>query len=230
MTRTRLVLSRHGQTVWHRENRYAGSSDVDLDDVGREQAVQLARWAAAARPAAVVSSPLRRARETAAASAAVLALELVVVPELREVHFGVAEGQTLGELATRDASMVARFRQDPAGHHFPDGEPGRQAAGRSADALRRLAQEHAGATVLVVAHNTVLRLALCELLGLSVSRYRDVFPRLDNGALTELALPSDGTGTAALVSLNVPLAALVPAPAPPARPRAQEASAPAAGS
>jgi len=58
--------------------------------------------------------------------------------------------------------------------------------------------------VLVVAHNTLLRLGLCVLLGLPVARYRQVFPRLDNVAVTEIALPHDGIGPAALLSLNVP--------------------------
>jgi probable phosphoglycerate mutase len=58
--------------------------------------------------------------------------------------------------------------------------------------------------VLVVAHNTLLRLGLCVLLGLPVARYRQVFPRLDNVAVTEIAIPDRGTGPVALLSLNVP--------------------------
>jgi probable phosphoglycerate mutase len=68
--------------------------------------------------------------------------------------------------------------------------------------------------VLVVAHNTLLRLGLCVLLGLPVARYRQVFPRLDNVAVTEIALPDGGTGPVALLSLNVPVGNGV-APAPP---------------
>jgi probable phosphoglycerate mutase len=59
--------------------------------------------------------------------------------------------------------------------------------------------------VLVVAHNTLLRLGLCVLLGLPVARYRQVFPRLDNVAVTEIALPDGGAGPVALLSLNVPI-------------------------
>lgn len=212
--RTALVLSRHGQTVWHAENRYAGTTDIDLDEVGRTQAARLTAWALAHRPAAVVSSPLRRARETAAGSAAALQLGVRVVDALREVDFGVAEGHTLTELTTSDSQMVARFRSDPVTHHFPKGEPTAAAAARGAAALRLLAAEHEGCSVLVVAHSTLLRLALCELLGLSVHRYRDVFPRLDNGALTELTVPAHDAGPAALISFNVPLVPFRVPPAP----------------
>ena len=65
---TRLVLVRHGETIWHAENRYAGSSDIPLSPRGLEQAEQLAKWASRADLAAIWISPLRRARETAGPS------------------------------------------------------------------------------------------------------------------------------------------------------------------
>ena len=203
MTGTRLVLTRHGQTVWHRENRYAGSSEIDLTDTGRQQADRLAAWTRATRPAAVVSSPLGRALATARPSAAVLGAEPVVVEDLREVDFGMAEGRTLSELRADDPDMVARFRQDPVTHHFPGADPPAAAARRASEALRAVAAKYPGATVLVVAHNTLIRLALCQLLGIDVRTYRQVFPGLDNGTLTELAIGADGP--ASLLSFNVPL-------------------------
>jgi probable phosphoglycerate mutase len=203
VTRTRLVLTRHGQTVWHRENRYAGSSEIDLTDTGRQQADRLAAWTRATRPGAVVSSPLGRALATARPSAAVLGSEPVVVEDLREVDFGMAEGRTLSELRADDPDMVARFRQDPVTHHFPGADPPAAAARRASEALRGVAAKYPGATVLVVAHNTLIRLALCQLLGIDVRTYRQVFPGLDNGTLTELAIGADGP--ASLLSFNVPL-------------------------
>lgn len=205
MTRTRLVLTRHGQTVWHRENRYAGSSEIDLTDTGRQQADLLAAWTRANRPAAVVSSPLGRALATARPSAAVLGTEPVVVEDLREVDFGMAEGRTLSELRADDPDMVARFREDPVTHHFPGADPPAAAAKRASEALRGVAADHPGATVLVVAHNTLIRLALCQLLGIDVRTYRQVFPGLDNGTLTELAVSAADDGPASLLSFNVPL-------------------------
>ena len=62
---TELVLVRHGETVWHVDNRYAGRSDVELTERGHDQGAQLARWAADAGLDAVLTSPLRRAHETA---------------------------------------------------------------------------------------------------------------------------------------------------------------------
>ena len=68
---TYLVLVRHGETVWHAENRYAGISDIALTTRGLEQAAQLAAWARTARLSAVWASTLSRAQLTAAACAEV---------------------------------------------------------------------------------------------------------------------------------------------------------------
>lgn len=199
-----LLLARHGETVWHEENRYAGvHSDVDLTDLGRRQAQALAEWAVERSPSAVVSSPVRRAVETATPAAQALGLDLDVVDDLREVSFGVAEGRTVHELQAQDPELVRRFRADPVAHAFPGSEPPDAAGRRGAAALRSLATTHAGRTVLVVAHNTLLRLALCELVGIPMADYRRVLPRLDNVAVTTLRLREEGP--AGLVSLNVPL-------------------------
>ena len=197
-----LLLTRHAETVWHEENRYAGVSDIDLTPNGAQQAQRLADWVRTRTIDAIVCSPVRRARETAAPSALAAGVEIEVEDDLREVGFGVAEGRTLAEL---DPDVVARFRADPVAHPFPGAEQPTEAAGRCAAALRRIGARHGQDTVLVVAHNTLLRLGLCTLLGLPVARYRFVFPRLDNVAVTEIALPADPDTPAALLSLNVPV-------------------------
>ena len=202
-----LYLSRHGQTVWHRENRYAGSSDIDLTAAGHLQAELLARWARWARPDVLYCSPMRRARDTADPVAAAIGREPVIDPELRELHFGVAEGRTIGEIRSEQPEVVARFEADPADGHFPDAEPPSAAAARGAFALRRIAADNPGRRVLIVAHNTLIRLSLCHLVGIPISNYRKVLPVLDNGTLTTLTLTGDPGMPAALLSFNVPLEA-----------------------
>lgn len=200
---TVLVLARHAQTVWHADNRYAGAaSDIDLTDQGRRQVAELARWAAGQQFDAVVSSPVRRAVETARPCAEAVGTPLVLREDLREVGFGIAEGHTLAELAETDPGMVERFRRDPVANPFPGAEPPELAARRAAADLREVAARYRGARVLVVAHNTLLRLALCSLLDLPIGRYRQLFPRLDNDAVTTLRLPTGPRAAASLLSLN----------------------------
>ncbi len=197
---TRLLLTRHAETTWHAENRYTGArSDPDLTDHGLRQVDRLAAGVLAEGVQVVVSSPQRRALRTAEPAAAALDVPVLQVAGLHEVDFGSAEGHTLAEL---DPDVAARFVADPVAHPFPGAESPPDAARRVTTALREIAAEHAGLTVLVVAHSTVLRLGLCDLLGLPLSRYRQLLPRLDNVAITEIRLPADPAQPTALLSLN----------------------------
>jgi probable phosphoglycerate mutase len=196
-----LLVARHGQTVWHAENRYAGVSDVALTDEGRRQAHQLGLWAARNPVDAIWTSTVPRAIETAEPACRALALVPHREHELRECDFGVMEGRTLAEFAAEHPEQAAAFRADPVAHPFPDAEDPRAVAARGSGALRRIATAHQGERVLVVAHNTLLRLVLCELVGIPLSDYRRVFPQLRNAAVTEVRLTGE---QCALVSLNVP--------------------------
>ncbi|MFG1672150.1 histidine phosphatase family protein [Streptomyces sp. Y7] len=201
-THATLLLARHGQTLWHAENRYAGISDVSLTDTGRAQADALGCWAAAHPVDAIWTSPLSRAVITADPACRALGLTPHREPGLRECDFGVLEGRTLAEFEAEDPAAAAAFRADPVANPFPRAEDPAAAAGRGAAALRRIAAAHPGERVLVVAHNTLLRLVLCTLLSIPARDYRRVFPRLRNAAISELRVPTDGP--AALLSLNVP--------------------------
>ncbi|MDH6623427.1 putative phosphoglycerate mutase [Streptomyces sp. LBL] len=199
---TTLLLARHGQTIWHAENRYAGISDVALTDTGRAQAEALGRWAAAHPVDAIWTSPLSRAVATADPACRALDLAPHREPGLRECDFGVLEGRTLTEFSAEDPAAAEAYRADPVGNPFPGAEDPRAAAVRGSDALRRIAAAHPGERVLVVAHNTLFRLVLCTVLSIPAGEYRRVFPRLRNAAISELRMDSDGG--AALLSLNVP--------------------------
>ncbi|MFI6852911.1 histidine phosphatase family protein [Streptomyces sp. NPDC050416] len=199
---TTLLLARHGQTVWHAENRYAGVSDIGLTDTGRAQAEALGRWAAAHPVDAIWTSPLSRAVATAEPACRAMGLVPRREPGLAECDFGVVEGRTLAEFEAENPDRAAAFRADPAAHPFPGAEDPTAAAARGVAALRRITAAHPGGRVLVVAHNTLLRLVLCTLLSIPPGEYRRVFPRLRNAAISELRMNPDGC--AALLSLNVP--------------------------
>ena len=198
---TTLLLARHGQTVWHAENRYAGVSDVALTDTGRAQAEALGRWAAAHPVDAIWTSPLSRAIATAEPACRALGLTPQREGDLRECDFGAVEGRTLAEFEAENPEAAEAFRADPVAHPFPGAEDPRAAAERGTCALRRIAAAHPGERVLVVAHNTLLRLVLCSLLHIPVAEYRRVFPKLRNAAVSEIRITGDDT---ALLSLNVP--------------------------
>jgi broad specificity phosphatase PhoE len=199
---TRLVLVRHGETLWHRENRYAGTTDVELTPHGRDQARDLAEWAATAALDEVWASTLSRATETARACAAPTGVQLVTDERLRELDFGDAEGLTRQEMGVRFPDAARDFLRDPVRHHLPGGEDPVRAARRFTSCLQDIAERNTTGRVLVVAHSTVIRLALCSLIGVELSRYRRLFPALGNCALTEISLDA---GDVALLELNTPI-------------------------
>jgi probable phosphoglycerate mutase len=199
---TYLVLVRHGETIWHAENRYAGRSDVPLTDRGRRQADRLAGWAATARLDGIWCSPLSRARVTAQACAAATGLSEQVDERLRELDFGEAEGLTSAEMADRFPDEVAAFRADPVAHHLPGGEDPKLLVDRFLDCLHDIAAAHPGGRVLVVAHTTAIRLALCALIGVPLANYRRTFPFVRNCGLTEVLLDGEHAG---LCQFNTPI-------------------------
>ena len=201
---SRLFLVRHGETVWHAENRYAGRTDIALTPKGIQQANRLALWAATTSIQAVWSSSLSRAIKTATPAADALGLKLQIDDRLLELDFGRAEGHTKGELQLTMPEVLAAFRSDPVLHHMPGGEDPVVAAERGLAALRSIAAPlppHGHA--LVVAHSTLLRLVLCRALGISLSRYRDLFPVFHNCAITEIEIRPNSM--VSLLSFNAPL-------------------------
>ncbi|MBB6351473.1 putative phosphoglycerate mutase [Nonomuraea muscovyensis] len=202
---TRLVLVRHGETVWHAENRYAGLSNIELTPRGHAQARELAVWAASAGLSAVWASTLSRAQITAAASAKAAAVELRVDERLRELDFGQGDGLTSAEMRERFPEARAAFEADPAAHPLPGGEDPYEAAARFTAALNDIRAAHPGERVLVVAHTTAIRLALCRLIGVPLGSYRRLFPQLDNCAVTELRLRE---GEVAILQFNSPMGAV----------------------
>ena len=152
--------------------------------------------------AAVWCSPLQRAQLTAAASAEAAGVPATVDPRLREVDFGEGEGRTRAEMAERFPEALAAFVADPAGSPLPGGEDPVAVADRFTACLHEIADRYPDGRVLVVAHSSALRLALCRLIGLPLSEYRRVFPSVRNTALTEVRLRD---GRAALLGFNVPV-------------------------
>jgi probable phosphoglycerate mutase len=198
----RLFLTRHGETVWHFENRYAGSSDIELNDRGREQAAQLGDWAKQAGLTGLWCSDLRRARDTAASVTGATGLVARVDPRLRELHFGRSEGRTIAEMEALYADRMAAFLADPVAGHLPDGEDPNAAAERGLAALADIAARAGDGRVLVVAHSTLLRLVLCRLLGVPLAGYRSRFPTVRNCGISEIALEG---GRPALLEFNTPI-------------------------
>ncbi|MHC9297184.1 bifunctional RNase H/acid phosphatase [Mycobacterium sp. LTG2003] len=161
---TRLLLLRHGQTELSVHRRYSGRGNPALTEEGRRQADAAARYLGErGGVAAVLTSPLQRAYDTAAAAAKALGLDVTVDDDLIETDFGAWEGLTFAEAAQRDPELHRRWLRDTSVEP-PGGESFDAVAHRVRRARNRIIADHGAATVLVVSHvtpiKTVLRLAL----------------------------------------------------------------------
>ncbi|MEU8735923.1 bifunctional RNase H/acid phosphatase [Streptomyces halstedii] len=162
-----FVLLRHGETVLTPEKRFSGSGggDPGLSATGRDQAARAAdAFAARGTVQEIVSSPLRRCRETAAAVADRLGLEVRIEEGLRETDFGAWEGLTFAEVRERFGSDLSAWLASPEAAPTGGGESFTEVAERVAATRDRLIAAYAGRTVLLVTHvtpiKTLVRLAL----------------------------------------------------------------------
>lgn len=153
---TRLIVIRHGQTAWNVDTRIQGHLDIPLDDTGRWQAAQLGRALSDEPIAAVYSSDLSRAWETASAVAGHHGLSVVAETRLRERGFGVFEGRTFGEIESHLPEQARRWRErDP--EFMPEGgESLLTFRARVGTIVEHLAQRHPGELVTLVAHGGVM--------------------------------------------------------------------------
>ncbi|HEX3751550.1 MAG TPA: bifunctional RNase H/acid phosphatase [Streptosporangiaceae bacterium] len=195
---TVTLLLRHGQTPLSAERRFAGIGDIELTETGIGQA-KLAGERLAARGGVdvIVTSPLLRARQTAAEVAAATGAPVVADDDLRETDFGEWEGLTFAEAQQRWPDEVTAWLSDPEVAP-PGGESFAAAGVRVRAGLARLLDQYAEDTVVVVSHVTPIKMLLTEaLLAPPAAMYR---MHLDVGALNEIHWFGDGP--AVVRSLN----------------------------
>lgn len=181
----RLVLWRHGQTIWNAEGRYQGHTDVPLDESGIEQAERAARLLAALCPYAIVSSDLSRASETAETLSRSVGVPVVLDGSLRERFMAGWEGLTHEDIEDRFPDEWAA--RQPAGGETPE-----QVADRVAPAVEKHFDTlPPGGTLVVVSHGSALRLGMCRLLELPALLWSRIGP-LANCSWSVLG--QDGSG------------------------------------
>ena len=153
-----ILLARHGRTADNAEGRILGRRDPPLDRAGREEAKALAAAVAGVSVSALWTSPLRRARETAAVVGEATGLVPVVLDDLVESRRGTWEGRPFAELVADEPEAFAAFERGDPAFAFPGGESLREQVERTRAALDAIARGPRPA--LAVAHAGTIRAAL----------------------------------------------------------------------
>jgi len=179
---SRLLLVRHGITEFNSSRRFAGYSDVELNDEGLRQVEKLRDRLAKEKIDAIYCSDLKRAVATAEIIASGRNLEIVRCPELREINYGDAEGLTFEEIGHRYPKLAEAITNFTLEISFPGGESFRGFIARTRKFLDRLNKHPVEQTILIVSHGGPLRVLVCDLLGIDQSHWRQL--RCDNASLS----------------------------------------------
>lgn len=188
-----ILVIRHGETDWNREPaRCQGWAEIGLNENGRAQARGQGRALAGRGLELIVSSHLRRARETAAIVREELGgeLPLVLDPRLAEAHRGEWEQRLFAEIVLEDADTWRAYRERPESFRFPGGESLADHQRRVLAAVRDVARD--GRPALLVTHGGSIRLLRCFLDGRGVAAFHD--SGTANGAVDEVPLEALADG------------------------------------
>lgn len=173
-TPTRILLIRHGINDFVQKRLLAARMPgVHLNAEGQAQAAALAERLSTARLAAIYSSPLERAQETAAPLAQRLGLAVQILEDVIETDCGAWAGQSLNDISKTE--LWQQVQRQPSRFRFPDGERMAEIQARMVAALETLVAAHPGQTVAVVSHSDPIKLAIAYYTGMPL----DLFQRLE---------------------------------------------------
>lgn len=174
---TKIFLVRHGETDANKQRPrvLAGrGDDSPLNDTGRAQAAWAADQLAGCKLSAVYSSPLQRAMETAGIIAAPHGLDVIADQDLAETDCGRWEHKSWEWIEENDHEAYDNWMQRADIHPYPEGETFTEACERFRAAVERLCVPHQGQTILITAHNTVIKTFLARCLELPLQYARKV--------------------------------------------------------
>lgn len=194
---TRIILVRHGQTEWNRDERFRGRADLALDETGMRQAEVIAERIANWQISALYTSPLKRAIMTAETFARRLNLAVQPLDGLIDINYGRWQGCSPEEVAEHQGELYTQWRQYPHEVCFPEGEGLQQVRQRAAAVLEWVSAQHADQTVVLVSHKVVCKVLICIALGLDNSHFWQI--EQDVGAVNVLQMKD---GNLAVVLVN----------------------------
>jgi broad specificity phosphatase PhoE len=166
----RLILIRHGETLWNREKKVQGLSDIELSESGVEQAHRLALALRDEKIDAIYTSPLKRARETARIIGQFHPSPIHVEDGLVEMNQGDFEGLSYHDLMDRHRDFVKQWIADPGLVKMPNGESLAELQERAWRVMESILCTTGDA--LVVSHNFTIAAILCRIQNISLSKFR----------------------------------------------------------
>ena len=185
-----LVLIRPGETDWNRDERWQGWVAIPLNEHGKEQARRLASFVRSLGIAALYTSDLRRAEDTAQIIGEVTGLMPIPSKKLRERDIGTWQGLTQAEVVGWYEKQYQRLRQDPENYVIPGGESRAQVAARVRDFFNDMMHKESGEVVGIVSHTLAIHTILSDLVP-DYDMYKHKLPNIS--VTTVMRNEEDGT-------------------------------------
>jgi broad specificity phosphatase PhoE len=183
-----LILIRHGETLWNKEGRIQGISDVELSAVGIEQARLLALSLKDHPIKAIHASPLKRALQTAEIINEFHCKEIHTHQGLMEMDQGDFEGVTFKKLIASEKDFLEKWIAAPASVQMPNGESLTQLQERAWTAMKRIMDKKE--TALIVAHNFTIAAIICRIKNVSLNEFLSAC--VGNASKTIISFQKDG--------------------------------------
>ena len=172
MTRTEVILIRHGETVWNLERRYQGQLDSPLTERGVQQSEAIADRLRDRPFDHLYASDLGRTWQTAAPTTAATGRAAIPEPRLRERHFGIFHGLDRTTIRQRYPEAHRKYTSDDPDYAVPEGESLRQLHQRTVSCLEELAERHASQRLVLISHGGALAALLRHVIGIPIAAPR----------------------------------------------------------
>jgi broad specificity phosphatase PhoE len=185
----RLILVRHGETVWNKERRVQGISNIELSKAGLLQAERVAASLKNENITSIYTSPLKRAYQTAFRISAYHSAPITIVKELQEMNQGDFEGLSFKDLTEKHADFLKQWLTNPESCVMPNGESLAMLQARAWPVIERVLKNKRNS--VVVAHNFTITTILCKFMNLSLSQFRQV--HVDPGSKTVVEIQDNVT-------------------------------------
>lgn len=186
----RIILIRHGVTLWNHEFRYQGHTDIALGETGLRQAQLLQKRFSGQEIRAIYSSDLERAVQTAAVIAEPHGIEVITDPRLREINFGVWEGLNYSEIEARYPALLKVWLETPHLLEIPQGETFPAVLERAMSCISEITAGKPAGNTVIVSHGGTISALLCGFLEQPLTRMRTY--RQSNAAVNILSINENG--------------------------------------
>jgi broad specificity phosphatase PhoE len=178
---TKIMLIRHGETTWNKEEIFRGRANVELNETGLKQAQLLAEYLADEKISAIYSSPLKRALTTAEEISSYHDIKVNIASELNDFDYGQWQGLSHELVREKFKTLYDGWCKSPHLVKIPAGESLSDVRNRALSLVNKVIIGYKG-VVVFVSHRVINKVLICALLGLDNSHFWDI--RMDTCGIT----------------------------------------------